>query len=91
MRVYGGNTGAIASLVQLANSRAQVQPYDIQARGVTGTQLDTLSEQEVKFNLRGDDGFMTFVRTFVVSPFKCAVALAFSVWISCSGWELESV
>ena len=68
-----------------------MQSCDVQARGVTGIQLDTLSEQEVKFNLRNDYGFMTFVRTFVVSPFKCAVALAFLVWISCSGWELESV
>jgi hypothetical protein len=39
-------------------------------RSVTGTQLNILSGQEVKFNLRSNDGYMTFVHAFVVSPLK---------------------
>ena len=32
-----------------------MQSCDVQARGVTGTQVDILSEQKVKLNLRSDD------------------------------------
>ena len=37
-----------------------MQPCGVLARGVTGTQLDIL-EQEIKFILRSNDGYMTFV------------------------------
>jgi len=33
------DTGAMASLIQPAVNKAYVQPCDVQARGVTGTQL----------------------------------------------------
>ena len=45
-----------------------MQPCDVQARGVTGTQLDILDEQKVEFTLRHKDYYMTFEHTFVVSP-----------------------
>jgi hypothetical protein len=61
------DTGAMVSLVQPGISKAQVQPCDVQARGVTGTQLDILGEQKVEFTLRNKDYFMTFEHTFVVS------------------------
>jgi len=64
------DTGAMVSLIQPGISKAQVQPCDVQARGVTGTQLDILGEQEVRFNLRSNNGYMKFVHTFVVSPLK---------------------
>jgi hypothetical protein len=35
----GVDTGAMISLIQPRISRAQVQPCDVQARGVTDTQL----------------------------------------------------
>ena len=38
----------MVSLIQPGISRAQVQPCDVQARGITGTQLDILGEQDVK-------------------------------------------
>jgi len=47
-----------------------VQPCDVHARGVTGTKLDILREQEVEFNLRSNNGDIIFVRTLVVSPLK---------------------
>ena len=47
-----------------------MQPCDVQARGVTGTQLDILGEQEVGFILRSNGDCMSFVYTFVVSPLK---------------------
>jgi hypothetical protein len=49
------DTGAMFSLIQPGISKTQVQPCDAQARGVTGTQLDILCEQEVTFFL----GIMT--------------------------------
>jgi hypothetical protein len=38
-------TGAMVSLIQSGISKAQARPCDLQARGVTGTHLDVLSEQ----------------------------------------------
>ena len=37
---------------------------------MTGTQLDILDEQDVKFILRNNDDYMEFILTFVVSPLK---------------------
>ena len=47
-----------------------MQPCDVQARGVTSTQLNILGEQEVGFILRSNGGCMSFVYTFLVSPLK---------------------
>jgi hypothetical protein len=44
-----------------------MKPCDVQARGVIGTQLNIISEQEVEFILRNKNYYMTFVHTFVVS------------------------
>ena len=40
------DTGAMVSLIQPGISKMQVKPRDVQARGVTGTRLDILGEQE---------------------------------------------
>jgi len=42
------DTGAMVSLIQPGISKAQVQPCDVKARGVTGTQLEVLGEQEIR-------------------------------------------
>ena len=63
------DTGTMALLIQSGISKAQVQPREVQASCVTGTQLDLIGEQKVKFKLRNKNGSMTFVHTFVVSPF----------------------
>jgi hypothetical protein len=62
------DTGAMVSLIQPRISKVQVQPCDVQARGVTGTQLEILGLQKVEFNLGNKDYYMTFEHTFVVSP-----------------------
>jgi len=62
-------TDAIVSL-NSARIEACVQPCDVQARGVAGTKLDILGEQEVEFNLRSSNEDITFLRTLVVSPLK---------------------
>ena len=62
------DTGAMVSLIQPGISKAQVQPCEVQASCVTGTQLDLIGEQKVKFKLRNKHGSMTFVHRFVVSP-----------------------
>jgi len=49
------DTGAMVSLIQPGISKTQVQPCDVQARGVTGTQLDILGEQEVIFFLKNKE------------------------------------
>ena len=48
------DTGTMVSLIQPGISRAQVQPCDVQARGITGTQLDILGEQKVRFVLQSE-------------------------------------
>ena len=58
----------MVSLIQPGISKAQVQPCDVKARGVTGTQLKVLGEQEMEFVVRSKDYYMTFVHTFIVSP-----------------------
>jgi hypothetical protein len=65
------DTGAMVSLIQPAISKACVEPCDVQARGVTGTQLEVLGEQKVEFVLRNKNYCMTFTHTFVVSPLRC--------------------
>jgi len=40
------DTGAMVSLIQPAVNKAYVQPCDVRARGVTGTQLEILGEQK---------------------------------------------
>jgi hypothetical protein len=64
------DTGAMFLLIQPGISKAQMQPCDVQARGMTGTQLGILGEQEVKFTLRSNDSYVEFVPTFVVSLLK---------------------
>ena len=41
------DTGAMVSLIQPTVSNAQVRPCNVQARGVTGTELDILGEQQL--------------------------------------------
>jgi len=55
------DTGAMVSLIQPGISKAQVQPCDVQARGITGTQLEILGEQQVEFTIRNQDYYMTFI------------------------------
>jgi hypothetical protein len=62
------DTGAMISLIQPGVSKVQVQPCDVQAMGVTGTQLEIIGEQKVEFTLRHKDEAMTFVHTVIVSP-----------------------
>jgi len=70
------DTGVLVSLIQPGLSRAQTQPCDIKAKGVTGTQLKILGEQEVTFDIKLGDISLTFVHTFVVSPLKrCSSAI----------------
>jgi len=61
------DTCAMVSLIQPGISKAQVQPCDVKARGVTGTQLKII-EQKFEFTVRDQGYFMTFVHTVIVSP-----------------------
>jgi len=64
------DTGAMVSLIQPGISKAQLRLCDVQARVITGTQLDILGEQEINFKLYDKGEHMNFVHTFVVSPLK---------------------
>ena len=79
------DTGAMVSVIQPGISLAQMQPCDVQARGVTGTQLEIIGEQEVEFKLKTRDQYVNFVHTFIVSRLERLV------WISCSRRGLKSV
>ena len=46
------DNGAMVSLIKSGISEAHVQPCDVQARGVTATQLDIVGEQTVHFWLK---------------------------------------
>ena len=64
------DTGAMVSLIKPSASRAQVQSCDVTARGVTGTELEVLGEQEVEFSIKGQGCYLTFRHTFIVSPLE---------------------
>ena len=64
------DTGAMVSLIHPGISRAQVQFCDVKARGVTGRKLEILGEQEVEFSIKGQDFYLTFKHTFIVSPLE---------------------
>jgi len=66
--VFMVDTGTIISIIQPDISKAQVQPCDIKARGIMGTQLDVIGEQEIEFTLQSNEHDTTFVHTFLVSP-----------------------
>ena len=63
-------TGAFVSVIEPGISRAHVLPCYVRARGITGTQLEVLGEQEVEFTLRNQEYSGSFVHTFLVSPLK---------------------
>lgn len=46
----------------------------MQARGVSGTQLDILGVQDVKFRIGTEGNSMTFVHPFIVSPLEICSA-----------------
>jgi hypothetical protein len=84
------DSGAMVSLIQPGISEAQVQSCNIQARGITGTQLDILGEQEVKFKLQSDNSYMCFVHTFVVTPLKrCSSGILGMDFLQCVGAEIS--
>jgi hypothetical protein len=64
------DTGAMVSIVQPGISEAQVRACDVQARGVTGTQLDIIGEQTIEFIIRNKGHYMVLTHTFIVSPLK---------------------
>jgi hypothetical protein len=68
--VFMVHTGAMVSLIKPNISEAQLRTCDVQARGVSGTQLDVSGEQEIEFSMRSGDERVTFVHTFVVSPLE---------------------
>jgi hypothetical protein len=59
--VFMADTGAMVSIIQPGISKAYVQPCDVQASGVTGTQLQIIGEQTVTFTLRNGDDSMIFI------------------------------
>ncbi len=65
------DTGAMVSLIQPNISNAQLRTHDVQARGVTGTELEILGEQLVEFTIRHKDYSLTIEHTFIVSPLRC--------------------
>ena len=64
------DTGTMVSLIQPGISRAQIQSCDVKARGVTGTKLEILGEQEIEFGIKGQGCYLTFKHTFIVSPLE---------------------
>jgi len=68
--VFMVDTGAMVSLIKPSISEAQLGACQVQARGVSGTQLDVSGEQEIEFSIRSGNERVTFVHTFIVSPLE---------------------
>ena len=84
------DTGAMVSLIQPAVSKACVQPCDVQARGVTGTQLEILGEQEVEFILKDGNDWMSFKHKFVISPLgRCSSGILGMDFLQLVGAEIS--
>jgi hypothetical protein len=62
------DTGATVLLIKPTISKAQLRKGKVQARGVSGTQLEILGVQNIKFIMRSPLGSMTFIHSFVVCP-----------------------
>ena len=60
----------MVSVIQPVISRAQVQQCDVRSRGIIGTQLEVLGEQEIELTLRNQEYSRSFVHTFLVSLLK---------------------
>jgi hypothetical protein len=52
------DTGAMVSLIQPTVSKTQMRACDVQARGVAGTQLEILGEQQIEFRIKSRDGYV---------------------------------
>jgi hypothetical protein len=64
------DTGAMVSLIPPGISRAHEQSCDAMARGITGTKLEILGEQEIEFVIKNQDYYLIFKHTFFVIPLK---------------------
>jgi hypothetical protein len=68
------DTGATVSLIKPTVSEARVRKSQLQARGVSGTNLEILGVQEVKFTIGFPTGSMTFIHSFMVCPLEICSA-----------------
>jgi hypothetical protein len=68
------DTGATVSLIKPTISKARLRKSQLQARGVSGTNLKISGVQEVEFKLKSPSGDMTFKHSFIVSPLEVCSA-----------------
>jgi hypothetical protein len=68
------DTGATVLLIKPTVSKAQVRKSQVQARGVSGTSLEILGVQDVKFTIGFPTGSMTFIQSFMVCPLEICSA-----------------
>jgi len=52
------DTGAMVSFIQPTVSKEPMRACDVQARGVTGTQLDILGEQQIQFGIKSHEEYV---------------------------------
>jgi hypothetical protein len=84
------DTGAMVSVVQPGISKAQVQPCNVQARGVTGTELELTGEQEITFVILHEFGQKEFTHTFLVSPLmRCSSGILGMDFLHLEGAEIS--
>jgi hypothetical protein len=62
------NTGATVSLVKPFVSKSQYRKCVVQARGVSGTNLEILGLQDIEFRITNEESRMTSVHAIVVCP-----------------------
>ena len=82
--------GAMVPVIQPRISLAQVQPCDVQAMGVTGTQLEIIGEQKIEFKLKTRDQYVSFVHTFIVSTLeRCSSGILGMDFLQSVGVEIS--
>jgi hypothetical protein len=73
------DTGSMVSLIKPDTRKAQLRACDVQATGVSGTQLHILGVQDIKFKIGAERNSVTFVHPFAASPLEICSAGIFSM------------
>jgi hypothetical protein len=60
--------GATVSLIKSFVSKSQYRKCAVQARGVSGTNLEILGRQDIEFRITNEESRMTSVHVIVVCP-----------------------
>jgi len=83
------DTGTMVSIIQPTVSKTQMRVCDVQARGVTGTELE-ISGEQIEFSIKSLDGYVKFEHTFIVCPLtRCSYGILGMDFLRLVGAEMS--